>query len=235
MKRSHLQSIYSEEYQRATQSGQTLVETMVASLVLVIGIGAAVGLAIYGLSATSGVTKQLIGLGLAREGVEAVKNMRDTNWLQTAYSQDCYDFTSSTDVARCYKDWLNGPPYDLDPGSSATYALGFDITKPEESYWQLIRHSSNFGLNYTPINSTIGFYSTSGSGVAVASATSDFARKITLTLDNSVPFNEAEYPRLHVRVDVWWRDKRCPLSNEPPASAGCKVTLETYLTNWKDY
>jgi Tfp pilus assembly protein PilV len=54
------------------QSGQTLIETLVAALVLVMGITAAVTLAIYGFTATEGINKQLIAVGLAREAMEAV-------------------------------------------------------------------------------------------------------------------------------------------------------------------
>ena len=89
------------------QAGQTLVETMVASLVLVLGIGAAVTLSIYGLGATSSVSKQLVAIGLAREGIEAVKNMRDTNWLRATMVTSCYNFYTGQSNAGCYPDWLN--------------------------------------------------------------------------------------------------------------------------------
>lgn len=220
------------------QLGQTLVETMVAALVLVIGIGAAVSLAVYGLSATSGVSKQLIGVGLAREGIEAVKNMRDTNWLRSTLEPDCSNFSNNGDDARCYYTWLTGGSYNIDPGGTSFYTLGFDANNPQESsYWSLVQTNSRFGLNYTPETPELGLYSTGGGSVPVSQATSGFARKITLTTDNSFPpFDQSTGPRLKVKVEVWWEGKRCPkLDVNPPDNLSCKVTLETYLTNWKDY
>lgn len=222
------------------QAGQTLVETLVAALVLVIGIGAAVSLAIYGLGATTSVKKQLVGIGLAREGIEAVKNMRDTNWLNDSLEPDCWNFYTQSDDANCYYGWLTGGPYNIDPGGSlpATYALGFNAAGiNEQSYWELIQTGTRFGLDLTTDKPEIGYYSTSGTGIPVSTATSDYSRKITLTSDSSFePFDTSTGPRLKVTVDVWWKDKRCPVVTDPSSlPLSCKVTLETYLTNWKDY
>ena len=219
------------------QSGQTLIETMVAVLILSVGIGSAVSLATYALGATQGVTKQLIGVGLAREGVEAVKNIRDTNWLKTSLSTNCFDFYNQSNVASCYTSWLIGGgsgTVNIDPGSTATYALGYNRNNPE--FWTLISTANNFGLNYDVGSPDTGIYSPGISGVSSLSATSDFSRKITLTADNSfAPFNQNTGPRLKVTVDVWWKDKRCAPSNDVPTTSSCKVRIETYLTNWKTY
>lgn len=220
------------------QTGQTLVETMVAALVLVIGIGASVSLAIYGLNATTGVSKQLIGVGLAREGVEAVKNMRDTNWLRDSLEPDCSNFYTGGDDAQCYYRWLNYN-YDINPGGITSYALSFDATVAGNQYWQLVPTNSEYGLDYNPKNPEFGLYTNYGRPLDTSSGDSGFARRITLTVDDSFGPFLPEYstgPRLKVAVDVWWTDKRCPiLTEDPPTVQSCKVTLETYLTNWKDY
>lgn len=211
------------------QQGQTLIETMVASLVLVMGIAAAVSLAVYGLGATSTITKQVVGVGLAREGIEAVKNMRDSNWLSGTLSTDCYDFyTANSDGANCYKDW-QGARYYIGPG---TYRLLFDSSSPESSYWQLFSENSDFGFQFSEEGGASGFYLGNGRG-----GSSEFYRKITISEDQITNvFDDPELgPRLKVRVDVWWTDKRCPVSSDVPDSNSCKVTLETYLTNWKNY
>lgn len=207
------------------QQGQTLIETLVAALVLVMGISAAVGLAIYGLQATSGVTKQLVAIGLAREGVEAVKNIRDSNWLSLKRQENCYDFYSNTDTAMCYPDWLSGIPM----GSSTLVTNG---VLESSGYWQLSpSSSSNYGLDYKPNGEGQLFYIPSGSEVG----SSGFSRKITVTEDSSQPFDQNTGSRVRVRVDVWWIDDRCEQSADVPTSSGCKITLETYLTNWKNY
>src|SRR4051812_47761986 len=109
--------------------GQTLIETVAGIFILVMGITAAVSLAIYALGASTNITKQIIGTGLAREGVEAVKNMRDTNWLKlTSIDTNCYDYTTGANSAKCYKDWLdhggnwnnnnNDRGFRMDPGNA---------------------------------------------------------------------------------------------------------------------
>lgn len=226
--------------QRQPQAGQTLVETLVASLVLSIGIGAAISLAVYGLSATSGVSKQIIAVGLAREGLEAVRNMRDTNWLRGTLVDTCYNHYTGGSDAFCYSDWLSGGTYNLYPPlGNATYFLSFDASDPDEyEYWRLVPTSSLYGLNYTPGNIAGGLYSTDGlAGVPVSTATSGFARRVSLSLEDSTPpFDQSTGPRLKVSVDVWWNDRRCPAMTTDPADSGsCRLTLETYLTNWKDY
>lgn len=220
-----------------TQQGQTLIETMVAALVLTMGISAAVGLAVYGLNATSGISKQLQATGLAREGMEAVKNMRDTNWLRTTLNTDCFDFYTQTSIASCYQGWLNGEGgqgYSIfnNGAISRTYKLGFNAeSKEEHMYWDLVETNSEFGLDYSPKDLSTGLFKPTSGKVG----SSGFSRKITLTTEDFSPFNQTTGPRLKVRVDVWWQDKRCPASSDVPTSNACLITLESYLTNWKNY
>lgn len=225
----------------ASQAGQTLIETMVAAFVLVMGISSAVGLAVYAFGVSSTTAKQIVAIGLAREGVEAVKNMRDTNWLQTPMSTDCYDFyTNGVQYANCYRDWLIGDPkgagHNLEPaGGKDTYALGIDMANLD-TYWQLFPTSDSFGLNYDDKGAN-GYYYTSSPGQTVSKSSSDYARMITIETDDSfAPFDRSDLgPRVKVTVDVWWTDKRCPVTDTVPTVNSCKVTLETYLTNWKNY
>jgi type II secretory pathway pseudopilin PulG len=220
------------------QSGQTLIETLVASIVLVMGISAAVGLAIYGLSASTTVNKQLIASGLAREGIEAVKNMRDTNWLRTAADTNCFDFYTQSSIGVCHKSWLNiSGGYNIDPGSSSqTYALGL-TANGTNNYWNLIPTATAFGLDTNSSDQSTGLYSSGASGVTVSNSNTKFGRMITISKDTFAPFDHSSDlgPRIKVRVDVWWNDKRCAVSDTLPTNSDCTVSLETYLTNWKNY
>ncbi len=221
------------------QSGQTLIETVVAVFILVMGITASLGLANYSLNATGNIRKQIIAMGLAREGIEAVKNMRDTNWLYTTLSSDCYNFYSSDSTGFCYKGWINPAAsgqsgYNISPG---TYSLKSDTNSTGLGYWTLTSQASNFGLNYdSSSNPQHGLYS-AWSGPNDQNATSDYSRKITISAESSVaPFNKADIgPRLLVTSQVWWKDKKCPFSADAPSSQLCVVKIQTYLTNWKDY
>ena len=66
---------------RRNQSGITLIETLVASSILIIGIVAALILAVYSLRVVETSKQELVATNLAREGLEVVRNIRDTNWL----------------------------------------------------------------------------------------------------------------------------------------------------------
>ncbi len=241
-------------------SGQTLIETVIGIFILVTGIAAAVGLAVFALAGSQSAARQIVAIGLAREGVEAVKNMRDTNWLkQTAIDTNCYNPKTTQNTAKCYKSWLgtNGPPppFCLDPtdnngncnGNGATiqnYYLGQDATIAD--FWVLIRqrNSNNYGLNFDPDISGLNFkafYTPSNT----LDGSSDFYRKIIITEDDGVanfgvgagnPFNKNTGPKIKVQSQVWWTDnKKCPRVQDWPGEGKCSVELQTFLTNWKDY
>lgn len=129
------------------QSGQTLIETLVAVFMLVMGVSASLGLAIYALNSSRSVSKQIIASGLAREGIEAVKDMRDTNWLQqNPINNNCFNYLTLDQTGDCYKSWLGNlggtTPYCLNPSGGvscggglqiAGYRLGFNATTTPQS------------------------------------------------------------------------------------------------------
>ncbi len=222
------------------QRGQTLIETMVAVFILVMGITAALGLAVFSLNASSEINKQIIAIGLAREGVEAVKNMRDTNWLHDTLSENCHNFDSGQPSnTYCYRNWLGDPSsrdtYNIEPGPFVAnmFVLNYDIN--DDKMWQLSL-ANEYGMNFEPEKIDNGFYTATGN-TSLASATSDFARAITLEIDDFPPFDHAGDlgPRLKVTSQVWWKGRKCPANSTPPTGTQCSVTLETYLTNWRNY
>ena len=247
------------------EAGQTLIETLAAVFILVMGVTAATGMAIFAFSASTGIVKQIIATGLAREGVEAVRNMRDTNWLRDTLSVNgCYDFeTAQSNAADCYLAWLGkkppnpSTPFCLDPtnnngascqGTSQTqnYALTFD--KTNNNFWLLARQrgaNRNYGLQFdSALAGDKGFYySTSdgsaNSGIACANGASmsDYCRTIVITkINNALPYNQDVGPLLFVQSQVWWVDKKCPRAADfASARSGCRIELDSYLTNWKNY
>lgn len=254
-----------DKYGPDSQSGQTMIETLAAIFILVMGITAAVGLAVFAYSSSTNVTKQIIATGLAREGLEAVKNMRDTNWLKLTINRDCYNF-ASTPVGSiapaaqicpgeisggvcCYKNWVNngglwGNPNQPDKGynfnlnaggNPTTYTIYADFDAGHKT-WNFTPAVSNFGLN---IDSNTSGMSFSGFYVPNASGpdgSSDYYRKIIITPITAPPFNVADYgPKLRVVSQVWWTDKKCPRHPDWQDDGKCSVQLEMELTNWKNY
>lgn len=241
-----------------TQTGQTLIETLAAMFILIMGVSAAVGLAIYAYGSSNAIVKQIIATGLAREGLEAVRNMRDTNWLKdTIVDNGCHNFDSSkANVADCYINWLGDSnlsvvPFCLNPtnnagncnGSATTknYFLRFDNSST--NYWSLDKDDNNFGLVFNNPSSgnnwrQYGFYDPTSGGVSCVSSqsTSGYCRRIVLTkIDSFSPYDQdANYILLKVQSQVWWVDKKCPKAatyDEAPVS--CKMELVSFLTNWK--
>lgn len=228
------------KFSKTRQGGQTIIETVVAIFILTMGITAAVGLAIFALSTATSVSKQIIATGLAREGIEAVKNMRDTNWLKiSAIDLDCYNYVTGNNDAKCYKKWLNptdGFNYNLQPPSDfKSYILSFNPNSP--LFWSLDLENSKYGLNFNQNVEDLafaGFYYPSNT----SHGNSEYYRRIILRTDganSASPFNTNIGPRLQVISQVWWTDKKCPRSQEWPGLGKCSVEMQTFLTNWKNY
>lgn len=64
------------------RAGFTLLETMVAIGIIVIGLMSSLSLITNALSVVSNIQDRLIAANLAAEGIEVVRNIRDNNWLQ---------------------------------------------------------------------------------------------------------------------------------------------------------
>lgn len=64
-----------------SRAGFTLIETMVALALVTIAMGPVFILAISSVNAASRIEHNLIAANLAQEGIEVVRNIRDTNWL----------------------------------------------------------------------------------------------------------------------------------------------------------
>lgn len=229
-----------------SSAGQTLIETMVAAFILVMGITAALGLANYSLSASGSISKQLVGMGLAREGLEAFKNMRDTNWLRSDMSEDCYNFIlggQGTPEAPgvCYRDWLSAPDgftlKDDDNPRRGTALLDFNAK--DDLFWNMRFLNSLVGggrfnngqLFYNPKPDGGSFYTHDSS----AGQPSDYYRTVSVNIaDTAEPFDKDIGPRVLVTSRVWWNDKKCP-NNTSFVSGKCSIQLQMYVTNWRTY
>lgn len=63
-------------------SGQGLVEMVVATAVIITGLVGVLALTISNLSGVGESSTRIVASNLAREGIEVVRNIRDTNWLK---------------------------------------------------------------------------------------------------------------------------------------------------------
>ncbi len=222
------------------ETGQTLVETVVGIFVLTVGISTALGLAVSMYNASSSAVKQVIAAGLAREGVEAVFNMRATNWLKGSVSQNCYNYADPSGTSVCHTDWLTGSggaTYSLNPtGGARSYTLDVNEDATDaQSVWTLSQQpvgNPQFRLYFDEDASSGVLYKTTSASAVPA----DYYREIIL---ETQPFvgtgDDALKKRLKVTARVWWNDKGCPASATWPASGRCRIELITYMTNWRNY
>ncbi|MBP9686657.1 MAG: hypothetical protein KBD66_02560 [Candidatus Doudnabacteria bacterium] len=222
------------------ETGQTLVETVVGIFILTVGISTALGLAVSMYNVSSSAVKQVVAAGLAREGVEAIYNMRATNWLKGSTSANCYNYTDPSGTALCHADWLTGSggtTYSLNPtGGPRSYVLDVNEDSTDaQAVWALSQQpvgNPQFRLYYDEDVSTGVLYKTTNAS-AVAS---DYYREIVLEVQPFVSTGGAALQnRLKVVSRVWWNDRGCPASATWPSSGKCRIELITYMTNWRNY
>src|SRR3989344_2872892 len=84
--------------------GFTLIEAMVALVLFTIAMGPVFILATSSINAASRIERNLIAANLAQDGIEVVRNIRDTNWL----SGSAFDNNLSTGTWRVQWDTVNG-------------------------------------------------------------------------------------------------------------------------------
>ncbi|MBU1202889.1 prepilin-type N-terminal cleavage/methylation domain-containing protein [Patescibacteria group bacterium] len=79
----HKNQIFTERhFFKKNRAGFTLIEVLISIAVLTIGIVTALGLAISNFNNNRDNFLRVTGANLAREGLELVRNVRDSNWLK---------------------------------------------------------------------------------------------------------------------------------------------------------
>jgi|SRR3989338_1498623 len=64
------------------QKGFSLLEMIAAVMILTIGVSAIAGLINSTISSSRGIEERIIATYLAQEGVEVIRNIRDTSWIE---------------------------------------------------------------------------------------------------------------------------------------------------------
>jgi hypothetical protein len=212
------------------QSGQSLIETVVAIFVLTTALTTGLGLVIYVFSAGSVSQHEIIATNLAKEGVEVVRMMRDTNWLEADKKGGSFDLQPCADLGGklCYPEYYKG-----------VGGTGYSDYKLNES-----DNANKYRLEYNSVNRTWNlvtnnlynlYMQVDGSFTHVENGNSVYARRIKISHNTASPFTAAN-PELIIQSIVGWRDKRCtPMTGQDPETTNCKVVIEERLTNWKDY
>jgi Tfp pilus assembly protein PilV len=210
-----------------------LIETIAAIFILITTLVAGLGLTLYAFSNAANSQSEIVASNLAREGVEVVRAMRDSNWLAG--------------------DKKGNPPWDLGPcsdiGNKLCYPRAYQKVDPYNGYnlnnignqiaifdlatstWSL---DSTGTLNVNLYLQANGTYSNVTNGISV------YGRMINITLNSNPPYtNQNSNQELIIKSVVAWRGKNCTAFNSNQdlltLSTSCKVVVEEHLTNWKDY
>ena len=160
--------------------GFTLLEVIVAIFILTVGAGSSFILISKTLSAASLVKENLIASYLVQEGIEIVRNIRDTNWLQARNPSKISLFN---DGLIC-----PAPPCDFQADyTTLTFTETTDFEKCSDPGYNC--HS----YDGVPLKIDGGFYNyTSGTETK-------FKRKITIEKKDS--------DNIKVEVNVEWTEK----------------------------
>jgi len=82
-----------------SKRGETILESVIAMTVLAVGLGIASTIMATSIRNMSASKNRIIAVSLAREGLEAVRNVRDTNWLKFgSKKRECWNHDPATDV-----------------------------------------------------------------------------------------------------------------------------------------
>lgn len=135
---------------------ESLIESMVAITIIVIASLTAVNLVNASIRGNEVIGEQLIALNLGLEGIEAFKNLRDTNYLLFAANADaCWDDYEASSSSNC------GSSRDLSETSTYKLERNLDGTSPLLG-WELVEvtDTSNDGFmtlydyNFDPNDAT---------------------------------------------------------------------------------
>ncbi|MBN2087586.1 hypothetical protein JW758_04515 [Candidatus Peregrinibacteria bacterium] len=102
--------------------GETILETVIAVSILAIGVTLSSTLMASSLRNMNSSKSRVIAVNIAREGIEAVRNIRDTNWLKySSQLRECWNHMPQdiTDDVTCYEPCDGENP--IPPGDYIVY------------------------------------------------------------------------------------------------------------------
>jgi type II secretory pathway pseudopilin PulG len=110
---------------------ETLIETIIAITVIIIGTAAALSMLRTSLDGNELVGQKVVAINLAVEGLDALKNIRDTNYLRFPADADTCWYTFGGTTAACGDgtSLQNGRSYFFYRDFSGTSALDWDLSR----------------------------------------------------------------------------------------------------------
>ncbi len=204
----------------------SIIEAIIVLLIVVTGITGVYGLLTSSQNLANSTSNRIQAIQIARDGLEAVTNIRDTNWILFAadyencwnalnYNYNCIGNTWNSHRILWFQDGSNRRPYRLSKNSNNRFELEF-ISYPTSDlrYW-----NSSFRNDFRVWYDANGFYT------QWASIVTDTNPLFTRYLIISYPSGSPSSSTIRVRSVVQWFNRSSSTISE--------VILETELKNWK--
>src|SRR3989344_240563 len=192
------------------QSGQTLMETIIAIFILLTALVGGISLAFSTLASTNLDQQKIIATNLAREGLDVARMMRDSNWLAADGAAGGFNLSNCNIngvTTLCYPKVFDGPTpgFDFNINSHPSYDNSTRAKKLlfDGANWtmQVVPSlSSNYNLYFDPAT---GFYAHTSTSVP-----SVFARQVLVSFNQDSPYHST-HPEMIVKVVVAFRNKTC--------------------------
>lgn len=211
------------------RSAETLIEVVMAIFIVATGSATATSLVVNALTANSLSRDNLIALNLAVEGIEGIRDIRDSNWLKFGFNKElCWNMrpekTSCNNVDKIkggnHKLFLDTSTMSWNLSDDTTDTLNLEVSATTAAQFQLyfmdldsITDSDGNGTKTDDPDLYVA------SGTAGAGAASRFYRMITL----QYPSNYLTDQSVNVSVLVQWKGT---------GAAVHQVRLNTVLTNY---
>lgn len=133
------------------RNGQGLLELIVAIGIIIAGVVATLTLVISSIQAGRKSADKIIASNLAREGIEIVRNIRDSNWITTGSNWDDGLISGTDPTAIPIIDNTNATSLDFTPSNFGAVCVGGkpDCTKIYKSDSYYIQRSDPSNLSET--------------------------------------------------------------------------------------
>jgi len=172
---------------------------------------------------STSTTNKIQAISMAREGIEAMKNIRDTNWI-----------LFSSDTTNCWNvlNYNSACVWATSPATSTDIPTwSYKIYQKANNRWYISKktaHVDSFKNSWYRSIFKVwldsNWFFTQSWAVSEIKPLYTREIKINYLKANNTPWN-SNHPKMQIKSIVWWKDLS---SNEPH-----KVEFTSILTNWK--
>lgn len=190
------------------QIGQSLIEMVIAIAIILTGLIGAVALTISNLTGVGEAGTRVVASNLAREGIDVVRNIRDTNWLKNLdWDNGLYSGSDFTAIAV-----FNPTTYE--------WSLNFNPNSVSDSAAKLYRQNNN--LYIQDINPSEGVQTLYSRLITLHPICFNSLTKIETISGGPCGAEEIKIG-IKVKVEVAWTE----------SGRSHLITLEDRFYNWK--